>query len=187
MITTYQYSQLLYDFLYFHRAEEKVIEKETEISLSEAAIDAEWKRIQKKTFTRWCNEHLKKISPDHLIEEIGADFSDGLRLILLLEVLSQKKVGRYNKKPRVHAQRMENIELALDFIMKKENIYLVNIGEWEVQYKILSVNELLESGAYFYKVVIGDWEECVNPVYTFDPRYKIRSLACEPSNLIDVA
>lgn len=111
-------------------SEEKVIEKEAEISLSEAAIDAEWKRIQKKTFTRWCNEHLKKIGPDHLIKEFGEDFSDGLGLILLLEVLSQKKVGRYNKRPRVHAQRMENIELALDFIMKKENIYLVNIGEY---------------------------------------------------------
>lgn len=106
-----------------------MIEKEAEISLSEAAIDAEWKRIQKKTFTRWCNEHIKKIGPEYLIQELGEDFSDGLRLILLLEVLSQKKVGRYNKRPRVHAQRMENIELGLDFIMKKENIYLVNIGE----------------------------------------------------------
>ena len=97
--------------------------------MSEAAIDAEWKRIQKKTFTRWCNEHLKKLdNKDYLIGELGEDFSDGLRLILLLEVLSQRKVGRYNKKPRVHAQRMENIELALDFITKKENIYLVNIG-----------------------------------------------------------
>lgn len=106
-----------------------MIEKEDEISLSEAAIDAEWKRIQKKTFTRWCNEHLKKIGKEYLIEEFGEDFCDGIRLILLLEVLSQKKVGKYSKRPRVLAQKMENIELALDFIMKKENIYLVNIGE----------------------------------------------------------
>ncbi len=48
---------------------------------------------------------------------------------MLLEVLSQKKVGRYNKKPRVYAQKMENIEMALNFIMKTEHIYLVNIGE----------------------------------------------------------
>ena len=96
--------------------------------MSEAAIDAEWKRIQKKTFTRWCNEHLKKVGPDYLLEELGQDFSDGIRLILLLEALSQKKVGRYSKKPRVHAQRMENLEQALDFITKKEKIKLVNIG-----------------------------------------------------------
>lgn len=103
--------------------------KEELVSLTESAIDAEWKRIQKKTFTRWCNEHLKKQGPDHIIDEIGNDFSDGLCLILLLEALSQKKVGKYNKKPRVHAQKMENLTLALDFIKKKEGIYLVNIGK----------------------------------------------------------
>jgi len=110
------------------RANPKEIEKEDAISLSEAAIDAEWKRIQKKTFTRWCNEHLKKQGPEYMISEIGEDFSNGISLITLLEVLSQKKVGKYNKKPRVHAQKMENLEKALDFITKTEGIYLVNIG-----------------------------------------------------------
>ena len=82
-----------------------------------AAIDAECKRIQKKTFTHGSyNEHLKKQGPEFCINEFF--FSDGILLIILLEVLSQKKVGRYSKKPRVHAQRMENIELVLDFIMK---------------------------------------------------------------------
>lgn len=108
-----------------------MIEKEDEIILSEAAIDAEWKRIQKKTFTRWCNEHLKKVGQDYIIDELGEDFSDGIRLILLLELLSQKKIGRYSKKPRVLAQKMENIEKALDFITKTEGIYLVNIGKAE--------------------------------------------------------
>ena len=94
---------------------------------SDKHLDAEWKRIQKKTFTRWCNEHIKVQSIR--IDDLSTDLSDGVRLIVLLEVLSQKKLGRYNKKPRVHAQRMENVQLALDFIMKKERIRLVNIGE----------------------------------------------------------
>ena len=101
-----------------------------DMTLTEAALDAEWKKIQKKTFTRWCNEHLKKQSNDMLIDDLALDFSDGIKLITLLEVLSGKKVGRYNKRPRVHAQRMENVEMALDFIMKKERIRLVNIGEF---------------------------------------------------------
>ena len=97
------------------------------MTLTEAALDAEWKKIQKKTFTRWCNEHLKK---QHMeITELSEDFSNGIRLIVLLEVLSGKKLGRYSKNPRVHAQKMENVELALDFIMKKERIRLVNIGK----------------------------------------------------------
>ncbi len=93
----------------------------------EKHLDADWKRIQKKTFTRWCNEHLKV--QKMFIDDLAKDFSDGVRLVVLLEVLSQKKIGRYNKKPRVHAQKMENVEKALDFIMKKERIRLVNIGK----------------------------------------------------------
>lgn len=92
--------------------------------------DAEWKRIQKKTFTRWCNEHLKK--QDTAINDLTTDLSDGVRLIILLELLSEKKIGRYSKKPRVHAQRMENVEMALNFITKTEKLRLVNIGEWVV-------------------------------------------------------
>ena len=90
-------------------------------------LDAEWKRIQKKTFTRWCNEHLKVQNLS--MEDLTTDLSDGVRLIALLEVLSHKKLGRFNKKPRVYAQKMENVQLALDFLMKKERIRLVNIGE----------------------------------------------------------
>ncbi len=93
---------------------------------SDKHLDAEWKRIQKKTFTRWCNEHLKKKLLK--IEDLNADFSDGVKLVVLLELLSQKKVGRYNKKARIHAQKMENNQLALDFITKTERIKLVNIG-----------------------------------------------------------
>lgn len=88
---------------------------------------AEWKNIQKKTFTRWCNVHLKKQFTE--IVDVTTDFNDGIKLILLMEALSQKKVGRYNKKPRIHAQKMENLELAVSFITKTERIRLVNIGE----------------------------------------------------------
>lgn len=91
-------------------------------------LDAEWKRIQKKTFTRWCNEHLKANMLK--IDELTKDLSDGVKLIVLLELLSQKKLGRYNKRPRIHAQKMENVQLCLDFITQKERIRLVNIGEF---------------------------------------------------------
>ena len=89
-------------------------------------IDAQWKKIQEKTFTRWVNEQLKvqKVA----VKNLATDFSDGVLLIVLLEVLSQKTIGRYNKKPRVHAQKMENLEKVLKFI-QSEGIKLVNIGE----------------------------------------------------------
>lgn len=93
---------------------------------SESHLDADWKKIQQKTFTRWCNNHLKaKLLK---IEDLEGGFSDGVKLITLLEMLSQKRLGKYNKKARIHAQKMENNQLALDFITKTERIKLVNIG-----------------------------------------------------------
>ena len=59
--------------------------------------DAEWKRIQQNTFTRWANEHLKTV--DKAIDDLSKDLSDGLKLIALIEVLSGKKMPRHNKRP----------------------------------------------------------------------------------------
>ncbi|XP_066922248.1 filamin-A-like isoform X11 [Clytia hemisphaerica] len=93
------------------------------------AVDAEWKRIQQNTFTRWCNEHLK--CANFYIYDIEKDLSDGLKLIALLQVLSHKKISRYNKKPTFRPQKLENIAIALKFI-EDENIKLVNIDASDI-------------------------------------------------------
>uniref|UniRef100_A0A8C4R4Z0 Calponin-homology (CH) domain-containing protein n=1 Tax=Eptatretus burgeri TaxID=7764 RepID=A0A8C4R4Z0_EPTBU len=91
----------------------------------ELADDAPWKKIQKNTFTRWCNEHLKVV--DKRIRDLQKDFSDGLRLIALLEVLSQKKMYRkYHGRPTFRQMQLENVSVALEFL-EKENIKLVSI------------------------------------------------------------
>ena len=91
-----------------------------------SAPDAAWKKIQQNTFTRWCNEHLK--CANQFIYNLETDFSDGLKLISLLQVLSHKKISRYNKKPTFPPQKRENVAIALKFI-EQEKIKLVNIGE----------------------------------------------------------
>jgi len=85
-----------------------------------------WKKIQEKTFTRWCNEYLRVQGIQ--IKDISTDFSDGVCLVTLLQVLSQKKVGKYNKKPRLRVHKLENVQLSLRFI-ESEKIRLVNIGK----------------------------------------------------------
>ena len=90
------------------------------------SADAEWKKIQQNTFTRWCNEHLKCVNK--YIYNLETDLCDGLKLIGLLQVLSHKKLPRHNKKPTFQSQKIENVSIALTFI-EKENIRLVNIGE----------------------------------------------------------
>uniref|UniRef100_A0A8K9VDI0 Calponin-homology (CH) domain-containing protein n=1 Tax=Oncorhynchus mykiss TaxID=8022 RepID=A0A8K9VDI0_ONCMY len=94
----------------------------TEKDLAEGAT---WKKIQQNTFTRWCNEHLKCVNKQ--ITNLQMDLSDGLRLIGLLEVLSQKKMFRkYNQKPTFRQMQLENVSVALEFL-DKENIKLVSI------------------------------------------------------------
>nr|CAB3246486.1 filamin-C-like [Phallusia mammillata] len=90
----------------------------------ELAEDAPWKQIQKNTFTRWCNEHLKCINKR--LANLETDLSDGLRLIALLEVLSQKKMERYNKRPNFRQMKLENVSVALKFL-ERERIKLVSI------------------------------------------------------------
>ncbi|XP_039529536.1 filamin-B isoform X2 [Pimephales promelas] len=89
------------------------------------ADDAPWKKIQQNTFTRWCNEHLKSVNKR--VADLQLDLSDGLRLIALLEVLSQKKMYRkYHARPTFRQMKLENVSVALEFL-DRENIKLVSI------------------------------------------------------------
>uniref|UniRef100_A0A4W4H085 Calponin-homology (CH) domain-containing protein n=1 Tax=Electrophorus electricus TaxID=8005 RepID=A0A4W4H085_ELEEL len=89
------------------------------------AEDAPWKKIQQNTFTRWCNEHLKCINKK--IVDLQKDLSDGLKLIGLLEVLSQKKMYRkYHARPNFRQMKLENVSVALEFL-EREHIKLVSI------------------------------------------------------------
>ncbi|XP_061910179.1 filamin-A isoform X1 [Entelurus aequoreus] len=102
-------------------------DKDAEMPATEKdlAEDAPWKKIQQNTFTRWCNEHLKCVNKR--LGNLQTDLSDGLRLIGLLEVLSQKKMFRkYNQRPTFRQMQLENVSVALEFL-DKENIKLVSI------------------------------------------------------------
>ena len=102
-------------------------EEDEEMALKEKdlADDAPWKKIQKNTFTRWCNEHLKCVNKH--IADLDTDLSDGIRLIALLQVLSQKRVPKHNPKPTFRSQKLENVSVSMKFI-EDQNIKIVNIG-----------------------------------------------------------
>ncbi|CAF4789418.1 unnamed protein product, partial [Rotaria magnacalcarata] len=60
----------------------------------ECGQNAQWKKIQQNTFTRWANERLKLVNRH--IDNLQTDLGDGLNLIALLEILVGKKLPRYN-------------------------------------------------------------------------------------------
>lgn len=92
----------------------------------ELAEDAQWKIIQKNTFTRWANEHLKTVNKH--IGDLETDLSDGLRLLALVEVLSGSKFAKFNKRPNFRTQKLENVTMTLKYLEEEEGIRIVNIG-----------------------------------------------------------
>uniref|UniRef100_A0A2K5XZ55 Actinin alpha 3 n=1 Tax=Mandrillus leucophaeus TaxID=9568 RepID=A0A2K5XZ55_MANLE len=87
-------------------------------------LDPAWEKQQRKTFTAWCNSHLRKAGTQ--IENIEDDFRNGLKLMLLLEVISGERLPRPDKgKMRFH--KIANVNKALDFIASK-GVKLVSIG-----------------------------------------------------------
>ena len=66
------------------------------------------------------------------IEDLETDLSDGIIFINLLEEISNKEVARkYNKKPRMRAQKLENLSFCFQFL-KNEQIKLVSMGSEDV-------------------------------------------------------
>ena len=118
------YSYNYQDYYYDDQAEaEEEIPAERDL-----AEDAQWKMIQKNTFTRWANEHLKLVNKN--VSELEYDLSDGLNFVSLIEVLSGKKFQKYNRRPNFRTQKLENVTMCLQFLEEDEGIKIVNIGEW---------------------------------------------------------
>jgi len=94
----------------------------------EGLLDPAWEKQQKKTFTAWCNSHLRKAGTS--IDNIEEDFRNGLKLMLLLEVISGETLAKPDRgKMRFH--KIANVNKALDFIASK-GVKLVSIGAEEI-------------------------------------------------------
>uniref|UniRef100_A0AC11CXF6 Actinin alpha 2 n=1 Tax=Ovis aries TaxID=9940 RepID=A0AC11CXF6_SHEEP len=84
--------------------------------------------MAQKTFTAWCNSHLRKAGTQ--IENIEEDFRNGLKLMLLLEVISGERLPKPDRgKMRFH--KIANVNKALDYIASK-GVKLVSIGAEEI-------------------------------------------------------
>uniref|UniRef100_A0A8C3KDS0 Dystonin n=1 Tax=Calidris pygmaea TaxID=425635 RepID=A0A8C3KDS0_9CHAR len=79
-------------------------------------------KVQKKTFTKWINQHLVKVRKH--VKDLYEDLRDGHNLISLLEVLSGDTLPREKGRMRFH--RLQNVQIALEYL-KKRQVKLVNI------------------------------------------------------------
>ena len=68
------------------------------------------------------------------LKSLSDDLQDGLVLVAMLETLAApKKVGPYNKNPKIKPQLIENLNSVFKFL-SKENVKVVNISELDLAY-----------------------------------------------------
>ncbi|XP_021363284.1 filamin-A-like isoform X15 [Mizuhopecten yessoensis] len=132
-------------------------EEEMPATERDLADDAQWKLIQKNTFSRWANEHLKTVNK--VLNDLEADLSDGLRLISLIEVLSGKQFKKINKRPNFRTQKLENVTMVLEFLEKDEGIRIVNIDSTDiVDSKLKLILGLIWTLILHYSISMPMWE-----------------------------
>ncbi|XP_068600975.1 spectrin family protein isoform X2 [Brachionichthys hirsutus] len=92
------------------------------------ALADEREAVQKKTFTKWVNSHLARVTCR--IGDLYTDLRDGHMLIRLLEVLSGEQLPRPTKgRMRIHC--LENADKALQFL-KEQKVHLENMGSHDI-------------------------------------------------------
>uniref|UniRef100_A0A8C4NKB3 Spectrin beta chain n=1 Tax=Eptatretus burgeri TaxID=7764 RepID=A0A8C4NKB3_EPTBU len=92
------------------------------------ALADEREAVQKKTFTKWVNSHLARVSCR--ISDLYTDLRDGRMLIKLLEVLSGERLPKPTRgKMRIHC--LENVDKALQFL-KDQKVHLENMGSHDI-------------------------------------------------------
>ncbi|XP_062320151.1 spectrin beta chain, non-erythrocytic 1 isoform X3 [Osmerus eperlanus] len=92
------------------------------------ALADEREAVQKKTFVKWVNSHLSRVSCR--ITDLYMDLRDGRMLIKLLEVLSGERLPKPTKgRMRIHC--LENVDKALQFL-KEQRVHLENMGSHDI-------------------------------------------------------
>jgi len=93
--------------------------------LTDKSGDEARQNMQVKSFKAWVNMHLGKEREAKLeVDDLSKDFTDGIRLLRLVEIISEEELGKYNKKPISKFQKVENLNIPLKFI----NSFLKDIG-----------------------------------------------------------
>uniref|UniRef100_A0A8C5N0Q5 Spectrin beta chain n=1 Tax=Leptobrachium leishanense TaxID=445787 RepID=A0A8C5N0Q5_9ANUR len=91
-------------------------------------LQDEREAVQKKTFTKWVNSHLARVTCR--ISDLYNDLRDGRMLIRLLEVLSGEQLPKPTKgRMRIHC--LENVDKALQFL-KEQKVHLENMGSHDI-------------------------------------------------------
>ncbi|CAB3401181.1 unnamed protein product [Caenorhabditis bovis] len=98
------------------------------MSRSGEEVRQKWIDIQLHTFTNWVNEQLQ----GPIIRDLKRDFSDGVNLIRLVEVLQCRRYyGKVYDQNPTEIQKLMNVQMALD-ALREDSVKTVNIGSHDI-------------------------------------------------------
>jgi len=78
-------------------------------------VEEAWVSVQKKTFTKWMNSHLRK-KGFPAIEQAEEEFETGINLMNLINSLYGIEIPKHNKAPKMRPHKLDNISLALNMV-----------------------------------------------------------------------
>lgn len=77
--------------------------------------ESAWVEVQKKTFTKWMNSHLRK-KGFPIINSAQEEFETGINLMNLVNALYGIDIPKHNKAPKMRPHKLDNIALALQMV-----------------------------------------------------------------------
>jgi len=83
--------------------------------MAQAEVKAEWIASQKRTFTKWMNNHLRKkgFGP---IEDAETSFDDGIVLMNIVNALYDVPIPKHNNAAKMRVHKLDNIALSLQMV-----------------------------------------------------------------------
>eukprot|EP00457_Paulinella_chromatophora_P001834 gb/GEZN01001836.1/.p1 GENE.gb/GEZN01001836.1/~~gb/GEZN01001836.1/.p1 ORF type:complete len:524 (+),score=106.44 gb/GEZN01001836.1/:257-1828(+) len=87
---------------------------------ADSASEPKWVLIQKKTFTKWMNNHLRKKNKP-IIEDLQTGFTDGIALMNLINALYDTPMPRkFRTQCKIRPHNIDNINMALAMVEEAE-------------------------------------------------------------------
>jgi len=80
-------------------------------------MDKAWEVIQKKTFTKWVNNHLvRRHGANAAVKDIQNDLQDGIAIMRLINALYDLPMRKHNANPKLRVHLIENVNQALNMV-----------------------------------------------------------------------
>lgn len=106
-------------------------------------MDRTWEQVQRKTFTKWANSHLRRRFGSELkpIEEIEKEMETGIYVFKLINALYDTPIPKHNKNPKMRPHKLDNCDLAISMM-----------DETQIKLNFLKPNHLVD---HDLKMILG--------------------------------